>query len=370
MSLSGVRDMSVIDTPPPNRFPVQVHVGEWDEDIVSAGIRRELERGGQVYYVSNRVKTIDDAVRRVTTAAPEARVGVAHGQMSERELEAVMEAFAANEIDVLVATTIIESGIDNPHSNTLIIEDSQRLGLAQLYQLKGRVGRSHIKAYAYFLFPATAALTEQAMERLTAIGENTELGSGIKVAMRDLEIRGAGSLLGAEQSGQMSAVGFDLFAQMINEAVSEARGEPLQAFPDIRVDLPVSAFIPEEYIDAADIRVRYYRRLAGSPSIEAIDAIAAEMTQEFGRAPEATRNLVDVARIRAMAAEAGATSVALLRRRLTVWPLNLSEEKRGQLAARGTIWLERERKLAQPMEYGESVTHAALGMLGAILAPV
>ena len=157
MSLSGVRDMSVIDTPPPNRFPVQVHVGEWDEDVVSGAVRRELERGGQVYYVSNRVKTIDDAVRRVMTAAPEARVGVAHGQMSERELEAIMEAFAANEYDVLVATTIIESGIDNPHSNTLVIEDSQRLGLAQLYQLKGRVGRSHVKAYAYFLFPAPAA---------------------------------------------------------------------------------------------------------------------------------------------------------------------------------------------------------------------
>ena len=233
MSLSGVRDMSVIDTPPPNRFPVNVHVGEWDEDVVSGAIRRELERGGQIYYVSNRVKTIDDAVRRVTAAAPEARVGVAHGQMSERELEQIMEAFAANEYDVLVATTIIESGIDNPHSNTLIIEDSQRLGLAQLYQLKGRVGRSHVKAYAYFLFPATQSLTEQAVERLTAIGENTELGSGIKVAMRDLEIRGAGSLLGAEQSGQMSAVGFDLFAAMLKEAVSEARGEPLVAYPDI-----------------------------------------------------------------------------------------------------------------------------------------
>ncbi len=370
MSLSGVRDMSVIDTPPPNRFPVQVHVGEWDEDVVSGAVRRELERGGQVYYVSNRVKTIDDAVRRVTDAAPEARVGVAHGQMSERELEAVMEAFAANEIDVLVATTIIESGIDNPHSNTLIIEDSQRLGLAQLYQLKGRVGRSHIKAYAYFLFPATQSLTEQAVERLTAIGENTELGSGIKVAMRDLEIRGAGSLLGAEQSGQMSAVGFDLFAQMINEAVSEARGEPVAAFPDIRVDLPVAAFLPEEYVPAADERVRFYRRLAGSPSIEAIDAIATEMSETFGTPPEPARNLVAIARIRAMAAEAGAANVAIVRRRLTVWPLSLSDEKRGQLAAQGAIWLEREKKLARPLDYGESVTHAALSMLGAILAPV
>ena len=198
-----------------------------------------------------------------------------------------MEAFAANEYDVLVATTIIESGIDNPHSNTLVIEDSQRLGLAQLYQLKGRVGRSHVKAYAYFLFPAHQSLTEQAIERLTAIGENTELGSGIKIAMRDLEIRGAGSLLGAEQSGNLSAVGFDLFAQMLREAVSEARGEPVVAHPEIRVDLPVPAFLPEEYVDAVDERVRVYRRLAGSPSIEAVDAVFAEMEERFGAGPGA-----------------------------------------------------------------------------------
>ncbi len=368
MSLSGVRDMSVIDTPPPNRFPVNVHVGEWDEDVVSGAIRRELERGGQVYYVSNRVKTIDDAVRRVMDAAPEARVGVAHGQMSERELEHVMEAFAANEYDVLVATTIIESGIDNPHSNTLIIEDSQRLGLAQLYQLKGRVGRSHVRAYAYFLFPRTAALTETAVERLTAIGENTELGSGIKVAMRDLEIRGAGSLLGAEQSGNLSAVGFDLFAQMLQEAVSEARGEPLVAFPEVRVDLPVPAFLPEEYVDAVDERVRIYRRLAGSPSIEAVDAVREEMVERFGAPPSPAKNLVDIARIRAMAAEAKATNVGVVRRRLTIWPLALSDEKRGQLAAQGAVWIEREKKLALPLDYGASVTATALGILDAILA--
>src|SRR5659263_105343 len=201
MSLSGVRDFSVIDTPPANRFPVHVHVGEWDADVVSGAVRRELERGGQVYYISNRVKSIDAAVKRVAAAAPEARIGVGHGQMSEHQLERVMEAFSAGEIDVLVSTTIVESGIDNPHTNTLIIEDSQRLGLAQLYQLKGRVGRSHVHAYAYFLFPTHVSLTEQAYDRLAAVQENAELGSGIKIAMRDLEIRGAGSLLGAEQSG-------------------------------------------------------------------------------------------------------------------------------------------------------------------------
>jgi len=369
MSLSGVRDMSIIDTPPPNRFPVNVHVGEWDEDVVSGAIRREIERGGQVYYVSNRVKTIDDAVRRVTDAAPEARVVVAHGQMSEKQLEAVMEQFAANEADVLVATTIIESGIDNPHSNTLVIEDSQRLGLAQLYQLKGRVGRSHVKAYAYFLFPRTAALTEQAIERLTAIKEHDELGSGIKIAMRDLEIRGAGSLIGAEQSGQISAVGFDLFAQMLMEAVTEARGEPVVAHPDVRVDLPVAAFIPEEYLGEVDERVRYYRRLAGSPTIEAVDAVAAELVERHGALPEPTRHLVDIARIKALAADVGVTSVSAVRHRLVLSPLVLDDEQRGQMGSLGGIYLERKKELTLPIGYGDSVTASAIGTLSAIYSP-
>jgi len=366
MSLSGVRDMSVIDTPPPNRFPVQVHVGEWDEDVVSGAIRRELDRGGQIYYVSNRVKTIDDAVERVKRAAPEARVVVAHGQMSEKQLEPVMERFAANEADVLVATTIIESGIDNPHSNTLIIEDSQRLGLAQLYQLKGRVGRSHVKAFAYFLFPRSASLTEQAIERLTAIREHDDLGSGIKIAMRDLEIRGAGSLLGAEQHGNISAVGFDLFAQMLMEAVSEARGEPLIAHPDIRVDLPVAAFLPEEYLPEVDERVRYYRRLAGAPTVEGVESVASELDSKYGALPEVARNLVDIARIKAIAADAGITTVSVVRHRLMVSPVRLDDEGLGRMAALGAIHLERKKELALPIGYGESVTRAALGLLSAI----
>jgi transcription-repair coupling factor (superfamily II helicase) len=345
-----------------------VHAGEWDEDVVSGAVRRELERGGQVYYVSNRVRTIDDAVARVTAAAPEARIGVAHGQMGEKQLERVMEAFAANEHDVLVATTIIESGIDNPHSNTLIIEDSQRLGLAQLYQLKGRVGRSHIKAYAYFLFPRDAGLTDQAVERLTAIRDNAELGSGIRVAMRDLEIRGAGSLLGAEQHGNMSAVGFDLFAEMLREAVAEVRGEPVAAFPDIRVDLPVSAFLPDDYVADIDTRVRYYRRLAGSPAIEAVEAVVSELAEEHGPLPEPARNLADVARIRALAAEAGITSVTVVRNRLRVAPFAPEGERRGTLAAHGAITLDHERAVVLPLDYGASVTAVTRDFLGVILA--
>jgi len=367
MSLSGVRDMSVIDTPPPNRFPVNVHVGEYDADVVSGAIRRELERGGQVYFVSNRVKSIDEAVERVREAAPEARIVVGHGQMSEKQLEGVMEKFAANEADVLVATTIIESGIDNPHSNTLIIEDSQRLGLAQLYQLKGRVGRSHVKAYAYFLFPRGTSLTEQAVERLTAIREHDELGSGIKVAMRDLEIRGAGSLLGAEQHGNMSAVGFDLFAEMLREAVAEARGEPEIAFPDIRVDLPLAAFLPEEYVSDVDERVLYYRRIAGAASVEVVGAIAEDLTARQGALPEPARNLLTIARIRAMSAEVGVDSVTMVRRRVRIAPVAESGPHRAKLASRGAIYLERDHSVTMAVEYGESVTDAALGILDAIL---
>lgn len=219
MSLSGVRDMSLILTPPSHRRAVDVHVGEYDPDMVSMAIARELNRGGQVYYVSNRVHSIDEALARVHEAAGEARVGVAHGQMDRDSLEAVMEEFSAGKLDVLVATTIIESGIDNPHTNTLIIEDAQRLGLSQLYQLKGRVGRSTEQAYALFMFPEHVPLTEEALARLTALKEFQELGSGMRIAMRDLEIRGAGSILGAEQSGNLSQVGFDLFAQMLQEAL-------------------------------------------------------------------------------------------------------------------------------------------------------
>lgn len=370
MSLSGVRDMSVIDTPPPNRFPVQVHVGEYDPDVVSGAIRRELERGGQVYFVSNRVRTIEEAQERVREAAPEARVGVAHGQMSEKQLERVMESFSAGKYDVLVATTIVESGLDNPHSNTLIIEDSQRLGLAQLYQLKGRVGRSHVRAFAFFMFPRGQALTEQATERLTAIRDNAELGSGIKVAMRDLEIRGAGSLLGAEQHGNMSAVGFDLFAEMLREAVAEARGEPVIAYPEVKVDLPMPAFLPEEYVRDVDERVRFYRRLAGSPSVEAVSRVAGELVEAYGALPEPARNIADIARIKALAAELGATSVSVVRNRLEIKPLALDAGQKGLLGTRGAIFLENERKMVLPLEYGGSVGAQALGILDAILTGV
>ncbi|MBR1829159.1 MAG: transcription-repair coupling factor, partial [Atopobiaceae bacterium] len=310
MAMSGVRDMSLIMTPPPGRLPVKVTVGEYDPDLVSAAIREELHRGGQVYYVSNRVTTIDDAVGRVMEAAPEARVCVAHGKMSAREVEDVMLEFSEHECDVLVATTIIESGIDNPRTNTLIIEDSQRLGLAQLYQLKGRVGRGRTQAYAYFMFPPELPLTPEATDRLTAINEYQDLGSGMKIAMRDLEIRGAGSLMGAEQHGNLSSVGFDLFTQMLGQAVAEARGEtPDVEVAEVTLNLPADFYLADEYLPEVDKRVLVYRKLAGAVDLTEVDALQEELEQTWGALPLAGRNLLDRARIRIRAQRLGCTSV-------------------------------------------------------------
>jgi len=370
MSLSGVRDFSVIDTPPADRFPVKVHVGEYDEEVISSAIRTEIQRGGQVYYISNRVRGIERVVERVQAAVPEARVGVGHGQMSEHQLERVMESFAAGEIDVLVATTIVESGIDNPHTNTLIIDDSHRLGLAQLYQLKGRVGRSHVRAYAYFLFPTHESLTEQAYERLTAIQEHAELGSGMKVAMRDLEIRGAGSLLGAEQSGSVNAVGFDLYAQMLREAVSEVRGEPLPAHPEVRVDLPVAAFLPEEYVPETDERVLLYRRIAAASTPEAVESLVAEIEQRYGPLATPARELLTIARVKTLAAELGIATVSLARHRLNVSPVTLSDAERGVLAAAGAVYVARTRSVHFVEMAGEAPGATAMRALGAILSAV
>jgi transcription-repair coupling factor (superfamily II helicase) len=372
MALSGVRDMSLIDTPPTSRTPIQVHVGEWDEDVVSAAIRREMQRGGQVYYVSNRVMGIDDAVARVAATAPEARVGIAHGKMTATQLEAVMEGFAANEYDVLVATTIIESGLDNPHTNTLIIEDSQRLGLAQLYQLKGRVGRSHAQAFAYFLFPSEGALTPEAIERLEAIDEFQELGSGMRIAMRDLEIRGAGSLLGAEQHGTLTAVGFDLFASMLQEAVLAARaGEAAEATApsaaaEVRIELPLPFLLPEEYVAEADARVVFYRRLAAAPSVEAVARVEEQMLHGYGALPAPAQNLVDRARAKLLAAPLGITNIALIRGKLNLEPVELTGEQAASLKARGGLYMVKSKKLAYPVQEGVGLLNALLNLLDEI----
>jgi transcription-repair coupling factor (superfamily II helicase) len=362
MGLSGVRDMSLIMTPPDDRRPVEVHVGEWDPDVVADAIACELDRKGQVYYVSNRVRSIDDAVKRVREAAGEARIGIAHGKMSKEELEIVMEDFSAGEIDVLVATTIIESGIDNPHTNTLIIEDSQRLGLAQMYQLKGRVGRSSTQAYAYFLFPDNVPLTEEARDRLTAIDENADLGSGMRIAMKDLEIRGAGSILGAEQSGNMSAVGFDLYAQMLAQAVTLTReGESVgdnylpDALSDIVINVPDHTYIPEEYVPDADERVSYYRKLASADTIEYVDALFEELVAKHGEMPPATLNQFQKARLKAFAHEHNIESISVTGGKLVVEPITISKAQASALRKKAGRYLADKKKLIVPMRaVGES----------------
>ena len=355
MAMSGVRDMSLITTPPTGRRPVAVHVGEYDPDVVSAAIRLEIGRGGQVYYVSNRVKTIDDAVERVLEAAPEARIGVAHGKMSPREVEDVMVQFATKKIDVLIATTIVESGIDNSSANTLIIEDSQRLGLAQLYQLKGRVGRSATQAYAYFMFPGELPLTEEATARLTALSEFQDLGSGMRIAMRDLEIRGAGSLVGAEQHGNLSSVGFDLFTQMLGQAVAEARGEGGADLEQatVRINLPADFFLSEEYVPAVDRRVLVYRKLAAADMLEQVDSLQEECEEAFGPLPEAAMNLFDRTRLRIRADRLGLESVALVAGKLTYQGVDVPKCVAFDLRTKlGAIAFPKTRKFTVPYKAG------------------
>ncbi len=373
MSLSGVRDMSLIMTPPDERRAVEVHVGEWDPDVVSGAIRRELARGGQVYYVSNRVRSIDEAVARVQDAAGEARVGVAHGQMGKDELEHVMEDFSAGELDVLVATTIIESGIDNPHTNTLIIEDSQRLGLAQMYQLKGRVGRSATQAYAYFMFPDNVPLTDEALARLTALNEHQDLGSGMRIALRDLEIRGAGSMLGAEQHGNMSAVGFDLFAQMLATAVNATREGNLKAadmlppaLSDITVNLPGATFLPEEYVPDADERVMWYRRIASASAPQLVEQIHDELVAKRPDMPPEAENLFTKARIKAFAFEHHIDLISVVAGKLVVDPIDIPAATMKSLRRSKATWTPDKRKLRLPLKHFAAKDDAEL--MQAILA--
>ncbi len=378
MATSGVRDMSLILTPPDDRLPVKVHVGEWDPDVVSAAIRYELARGGQVYYVSNRVRTITDAIERVAQVAPEARVGAAHGKMSKDELERVMEDFAAGEVDVLVATTIIESGIDNPHTNTLIIEDSQRLGLSQMYQLKGRVGRSSTQAYAYLMFPEDAYLTEEAHARLVALADNQDLGSGMRIALKDLEIRGAGDILGAEQSGNMSVVGFDLFSQLLNQAVEEVRESSGGATPprvdvsDIVVNIPGRMYLSDEHIPDIAERVLWYRKIASAYSVEEVDAVEADLARLHPNIPDETMNLLEKARLRAYAAAKGIANVSVAAGKLNVEGATLDRDQRTRLKRSGGRYLPDAKKAIIPMsrvsadESGD-VAHDALRYLKSVL---
>lgn len=309
MSLIGIRDMSVLEEPPMDRMPIQTYVMEYDEETVREAINRELRRGGQVYYVYNRVTDIADVALRIAKLVPDARVDFAHGQMSERELENVMYSFVNGDIDVLVSTTIIETGLDISNVNTMIIHDSDRYGLSQLYQLRGRIGRSNRTAYAFLMYRKNVMLKETAEKRLAAIREYTDLGSGFKIAMRDLELRGAGNLLGAQQHGHMNAVGYDLYCKMLNEAVKEAKGIRTMEDFETSVDLNVDAYIPDSYISNEFQKLDIYKRIAGIETQQDYDDMLEELLDRFGEPGKVVLNLLAIAKLKAIAHQGYVTEI-------------------------------------------------------------
>ncbi|HLW16094.1 MAG TPA: transcription-repair coupling factor [Actinomycetota bacterium] len=331
MSMGGIRDMSVIDTPPEDRHPVLTFVGEASEETKARAIRREMLREGQTFYVHNQVNDIDLVAGHIREMVPEARVGVAHGQMEERRLERVMLDFWDRQYDVLVTTTIIESGLDIPTANTLVVDRADALGLSQLYQLRGRVGRSHERAYAYFLYPGDRSLSEQSHARLNAIGQLTDLGSGLQIALRDLEIRGAGNLLGAEQSGHIATVGFDLYVRLLAEAVDEARGKRLEPKPEVKVDLPVDAHLPESWIAREGLRLEAYRRIAEADNMEALADVRTELRDRYGELPTQAEELLTVAELRFVLGRRGVRTIQYLNGQIRIEPLVLAESEKVRL---------------------------------------
>ncbi len=310
MAMSGIRDMSVIEEPPQDRYPVQTYVIEHNDGVVTNAISKELRRGGQVYYIHNRIETIDRCVLKLKNLLPDARIGVAHGQIGENELSEIWRKLIDKEIDILVCTTLIETGVDVPNVNTLIIEDADRLGLSQLYQLRGRVGRSSRRAFAYFTFRRGKVLTEIASKRLNAIREFTQFGSGFRIALRDLEIRGAGSILSGKQHGHMEAVGYDMYIRLLNEAISEQKGETLPASPeDCLVDIAIDAYIPEKYIESLSQRIDAYRKIASIQNNDDSNDVLDELTDRYGKPPAAVSGLIDVALMRNKASKLGITEI-------------------------------------------------------------
>ena len=338
MSLAGIREMSTILTPPEERYPVLTYVGPHDDKQTAAALRRELLRDGQAFYIHNRVSSIDAAAARVAALVPEARVVVAHGQMPEELLERTVEGFWNREYDILVCTTIVETGLDISNANTLIVERSDTFGLSQLHQLRGRVGRSRERGYAYFFYPREQPLTETAYDRLATIAQNNELGAGMAVAMKDLEIRGAGNVLGVEQSGHVAGVGFDLYVRLVGEAVEAYRaaadGQAISAPEEpkeVRIDLPVDAHLPPDYIPSDRLRLEAYRRLASAADDDAVAAVVEELTDRYGPLPEAARRLVAVARLRLLARRYGVTEVTTTGSTFRVSPLTLLDSQQLRL---------------------------------------
>ena len=336
MSLAGLREISVIETPPEGRRPVKTYVGEYEEELVKRAIERERERDGQAFFLHNRVESIDETAERLRALCPGVRFAVAHGQMAEGELESVMMDYLRGSHDVLVCTSIIESGIDIPQANTLIVEHADAFGLAQLYQIRGRVGRSRERAYAYLMYDSAAALTPEAAQRLAALSDYTELGAGFKIAMRDLEIRGAGNLLGDEQSGHVAALGFELYMQMLDEAVRDAgpsagAGEEEELPEPVRLDVNVDAYIPPDYVPYEQAKIEIHRRVAGAVEVADVQQLREELEDRFGPVPEPLENLLALQRARIKFGQAGATAVSFRGERLAVTPIELDSARARRL---------------------------------------
>jgi transcription-repair coupling factor (superfamily II helicase) len=360
MSLSGLRDISLIETPPEGRRPIRTHVGEYDEDVVRTALEREHERGGQAFYLHNRVETIDEAAAKLQQLCPQLRFLVAHGKMPERQLEERMLSFLRGEADVLVSTTIIESGLDIPQANTLVVERADTLGLAQLYQIRGRVGRSDVAAHAYLFYPAASELTPDARARLATLADHTELGAGFSIAMRDLEIRGAGNLLGAEQSGHVAAIGFELYVELLAEAVAELTGERRTVPRPVRVDAPVDAYVPATYIESEALKIDLHRRIALTESEDELRELRAATEDRYGPLPRPVGNLFAIQEAKLKLARA------------TVGPLVLGSEELGELRNRAAtaVYLTGKREVslrhAPPAADGSELS-GALRLVDAIL---
>jgi transcription-repair coupling factor (superfamily II helicase) len=377
MSLTGIRDLTLLNTPPAERQPILTYVGEQDERAIAEAIRRELLREGQVFFVHNRVQDIDHVAARVRDLVPEARVAVAHGQMDEGSLERVVLDFWEGAYDVLVCTTIIESGIDMPTVNTLVVDRADLLGLGQLHQLRGRVGRAGQRAYAYLFHPRDRVLNEEAYERLKTIGEATELGSGFKIAMRDLEIRGAGNLLGTGQSGHVAAVGYDLYCQMVSEVVAELKGEEVREPAEIKLDLPVDANLPKDYVAKEELRLEAYRRLAAVTEDREVDDVKIEWEDRYGPIPDQAAALLDVARLRAECARLGLREANVVRTtgfgaptwtaRLSPIELKASQQIRLKRLAPKAVYKPEQSQLVLPVKGGRGVAIELVDLLADLL---
>jgi transcription-repair coupling factor (superfamily II helicase) len=335
MSLAGLRDVSVIETPPEGRRPIRTYVGPFDEELVARAIKREADRGGQTFFLHNRIDSLHGMAERLRALCPGVRFGEAHGQMDEGDLEQAMMGFLRGDQDCLVATTIIESGLDIPQANTLIVERADQLGLAQAYQIRGRVGRSKERAFAYMLYPSEEGLAPDAAARLTTLSDHTELGSGFAIAMRDLELRGAGDLLGDEQSGHVAAVGFELYVALLDEAVeamrAEADGSEPAADSRVRLDVDVDAYLPAEYIPFEAAKIDVHRRVAGAREPAELRALRDELRDRFGPLPDPVSNLLELQRARVELGRVGARSVEFRQGRLSITPLDLDAAAVGRI---------------------------------------